>query len=123
MEANTTTTQQLLQGGAKCWVNGLGRLDGQQQNQNPQFLMEGREDESQRWRGVCVSVCLCSYSIQLVAALAKLHPLSCCQFRLQAVVLIQQVCDQNINQVRAARGREDLNLCLIENSVFKENRR
>lgn len=66
---------------------------------------------------------LSSYSIQLVAALAKLHPLSCCQFRLQAALFIQQVCDQNINQVRTAGGREDLNLCLIENSVFKENRR
>lgn len=64
-----------------------------------------------------------SYSIQLVAALAKLHPLSCCQFRLQAALFIQQVCDQNINQVRTAGGREDLNLCLIESSVLKENRR
>lgn len=52
METNTTAPQQLLQGGAKSWVNGLGRVDGQQQNQNPEFLMEGREEESQMCRGV-----------------------------------------------------------------------
>lgn len=50
METNTTASQQLLQGGAKSWVNRLGRVDGQQQNQNPEFLMEGREEESQRCR-------------------------------------------------------------------------
>lgn len=42
LQAHAAAAQQLLKGGAKRWVNGLGRVDGQQQNQNPEVLMEKR---------------------------------------------------------------------------------
>lgn len=43
LDANATATQQLLQGGAEGGVDGLRRLDGQQQHQRPQVLRERRK--------------------------------------------------------------------------------
>lgn len=64
LDANTTTTQQLLQGGAEGGVQRLRRLDGQQQHQHPQVLTEtGRRGENGWGRRVlrqepCVRVCV-----------------------------------------------------------------
>lgn len=66
---------------------------------------------------MCVFVC--SYSIQLAAALAELRPLSGGQLRLQAALLVQQVAHQNIDQVGAAGGRQNLHLRSTEHRIQK----
>lgn len=40
LDTNATATQQLLQGGAEGGVNGLRRLDRQQQHEHAKVLME-----------------------------------------------------------------------------------
>lgn len=118
LETNAAAAQQLLEGGAERWVDRLRRVDGQEQNQNPEVLM-GRGGVSEGCvRQVCV--CVRSYSVQLAAALAKLRPLGGGGLRLQADLVVQQVGHQNINQVGAAGGGENLDLPHTGNRMIQE---
>lgn len=57
LHTNPTAAQQLLQGGAEGGVDGLRRLDGEQQDERPQVL--ARRTQTVRTDGLGHRVCVC----------------------------------------------------------------